>query len=208
MAQHKNVELTIQSYDAIAKKYQEKTRPYHNKEEANYFLTQIPKNGTILDVGCGPGRDAKIFSEQGYQVTGIDLSKEMIRLARKAAPDAELEVMDLGDLAFENESFDGVWSCASFLHIPRANLDKAASESYRVLKPGGFAYVAVSGKRKKSDPDELILEDYGRPRFISNFNEGELEEYLRRAGFSAINSRVLPPNELVPVPMYRIFCKK
>lgn len=81
------------------------------------FLPLIPVGGRILDLGCGSGRDSRYFLEQGFQVTAIDGSAELCRLASKYIGQ-EVLCMVFRDLAFEN-CFDGVWACASLLHVPR-----------------------------------------------------------------------------------------
>ena len=92
-------------------------------------------NGTVLDVACGTGDMVVELQKQGCTVTGIDLSDEMLAVARQKAPTATYMIADAEHLPFEDESFDAV-TCAfgvrNFVH-----LEKGLSEMLRVLKPGG-----------------------------------------------------------------------
>ena len=81
---NENIKKNIQAYDSIVEQFIEKTKNLEEPEiqMRKEFLSLVPKKGRILDLGCGPGRDAKIFSDQGYQVIGADLSKKTIEKAK------------------------------------------------------------------------------------------------------------------------------
>lgn len=78
--------VTLNSYEASASNYAKNTSDFHPKEEAQKFISRLPSGATISDIGCGPGRDAKVFSGFGLEVVGVDLSSKMIELARQNAP--------------------------------------------------------------------------------------------------------------------------
>lgn len=69
-------DVTIATYDAIAEDYAAKVDGLHPNEFANQFYLKLKPNGSILDLGCAAGRDCKVFTNKGYQVTGVDLSKK------------------------------------------------------------------------------------------------------------------------------------
>ena len=79
---------TIESYDKTVADYIANTDKLHPTREAREFLSLLPKGALILDLGCGPGRDAKVFAGKGFRVVGVDLSKNMIRAARKRVKNA------------------------------------------------------------------------------------------------------------------------
>lgn len=104
------------------------------------FRMFTPMKGMrILDVGCGTGNFSIKLAEMGCKVTGIDISEEMLKIAREKVKAKGLEVdfhqMDAYHLEFEENSFDGVFSMAAFEFITEPQ--KAYDEMYRVLKPGG-----------------------------------------------------------------------
>lgn len=113
---------------------------------AGNFLRIIKKGGSrkkkILEIGCGNGRDSLFLAQNGFNVTGIDLSREAIRLARKNSKTSKIrgkvsfKQADAEKLPFPARAFDGVYSIG-VLHS--TNLGKSLSEIARVLKTGGVA---------------------------------------------------------------------
>ena len=105
---------TIQTYNACAKSY---SRDHYNISEVQDvidFFIQNLKGTEILDVGCGPGRDAKYFSDHNLKVTGVDLSDRLLNIASKKVPGAKFIQMDMRRLDFSENAFDGIWVSASF----------------------------------------------------------------------------------------------
>ncbi len=104
------------------------------------FLKYLPQNASILDAGCGVGRDAKYFLSQGYAVTAFDASVEMVK---KASFETGLDVMHLTFDALDfSEAFDGVWAQASLLHVPYDETLSIYQKMHKALKPGGIFYAS------------------------------------------------------------------
>jgi SAM-dependent methyltransferase len=128
------------------------------------FLRHIPQGGHILDLGCGSGRDTKFFADNSYVVTAIDASSEMVVATRRIV-EAEVRQMRFDELDYVNE-FDGIWACASLLHVPEKALKDVIHKCLRALKVGGamflsFKYGAAErnmGGRRFTDLDEKRLE--------------------------------------------------
>jgi SAM-dependent methyltransferase len=108
------------------------------------FLALMPAGGRILDVGCGSGRDSLAFLARGYEVLAVDGSAAMVRAAAAAGVSARR--LRFQDLAFESE-FDGVWACASLLHVPRGEITGVVGRVARALRPGGVCMPRSSGGR-------------------------------------------------------------
>jgi SAM-dependent methyltransferase len=110
-----------------------------------YLEGQRPRGGRILDLGCGYGRDGRLFCARGFRVAGVDASEEAIRKARQFVPEGNFDVMDVRALTFPDASFDVVF--ANFLiHLFVDPVDRAriTSEAARVLVPGGIALFTVA----------------------------------------------------------------
>ena len=104
------------------------------------FVALVTPGGRILDAGCGSGRDSLAFSELGFQVTPIEASANLAALAR-AHTGLPVEVMTFDQIAWR-DVFDGVWACASLLHVPRAGLPAAIGRLRDALVPGGILWMS------------------------------------------------------------------
>ena len=106
----------------------------------DYFLSFIPKDGHILDFGCGPGRDTRYFLDKGYDVEAADGSEEMCKAA------SEYTGIDVKHMMFENlddtEKYDGIWASASILHVPSLQLPDVIVKMAAALKPDGIIYIS------------------------------------------------------------------
>ena len=104
------------------------------------FAACLPVGGRILDFGCGAGRDARAFLELGFQVDATDGSEELCRLA-SANAGAEVRCELFGELD-DVEMYDGIWACASILHLPREELLDVMGKILAALKTGGVLYTS------------------------------------------------------------------
>lgn len=151
------------------------------------FLAYIPAGGRILDAGCGSGRDTKVFAERGYQVTAFDASETMARLASEftGLPVAQ---MRFEDVAYESE-FDGIWTAATLLHVPRKNLDEAFSRLLKALKVGGHWYMSFKkGQGERVDADGRLFLDFELAELIQ-YAEGFEGAQVVKAWENADTSR-------------------
>jgi len=104
------------------------------------FTALVAPGGRILDAGCGSGRDSLAFARLGFQVTPIEASAKLAALA-VAHTGLPVEVMTFDQVAWR-ETFDGVWACASLLHIPRADLPAAVRRLRDAIVPGGILWMS------------------------------------------------------------------
>lgn len=155
---------------------------YYNTHASNYFrqtvdidlshlyepfLALIPKGGHILDAGSGSGRDTKVFLERGYSVTAIDASLEMVKLSSQLTGQPTLH-LSFQKMTFK-ECFEGIWACASLLHVPRAEIDQVFDCFVTALKPSGIWYMSF-----KLGSSERIAGD----RFFNDYNKTLLKQLL------------------------------
>ncbi len=146
----------------------------------------------LLDVACGPGYVAEAARAQGVDVTGVDFSARMIRLARRRNPQIELREGDAQGLAFEDQSFDAVVMNFGLLHLSRP--EAAFAEAHRVLRSGGvYAFTVWAGPGKSPGArivDEavkahanLAVELPQGPDHFGYGNPDECRSALGRVGF-------------------------
>ena len=139
MNQHSE-DSTHRYYEDKAEEYLARTSQLDMESLYKPFLELIPAGGTILDAGCGPGRDNLSFLKKGFQVTAFDASAKMVELASKQTGVAAFQ-MRFQELNYEHE-FDGIWACASLLHVPFFELDDILSRFSRALKTGGICFMS------------------------------------------------------------------
>jgi SAM-dependent methyltransferase len=111
---------TIDYYNEQAEQFFQATVDADISTIRQRFLDRIRPGGEILDAGCGSGRDSAAFVNAGYQVTAFDASAELVRLARKHSGTPVLQ-MRFQDIEW-SECFDGIWACASLLHVPNEEM--------------------------------------------------------------------------------------
>ena len=122
------------------------------------FLQHVPAGDKILDLGCGSGRDSLAFLRKGYQVEAVDGSSELCRLASEFIGQP-VRCMDFEELDYEEE-FDGVWACASLLHIEKASIQSVLAKVHRALKPGGVMYFSFKRGTSERMAGERFFNDY------------------------------------------------
>jgi len=163
------------------------------KDDVRRFLRPATVGEALLDVGCGTGHWTVFFAEMGYRVTGIDVAREAIEVARSAAPDCTFQVADARDLPFEDASFDVVASMAALEFFPDPTM--AVEEMVRCAKPGGTLLIgtlnwlaplnrqrASKGKQPYASarmftPVELrrVLAPWGRVRMVASAPRGQVQ---------------------------------
>jgi SAM-dependent methyltransferase len=166
--------MSVSYYDQNAEAYFAGTVHADVRDLRSKFLIHVPAGGDILDAGCGSGRDALAFHKGGYRVTAFDGSAEMCRKAREYT-DLSVIQMTFQEMKWCGE-FDGIWACASLLHVRRAELPEVLRRLFRALRPGGTLYASF-----KLGSGERTVDG----RRFSDMTEPELEPLLKSAGFSS-----------------------
>jgi ubiquinone/menaquinone biosynthesis C-methylase UbiE len=156
----------------------------------------LPKGGMILDLGCGSGRDSAYFVASGFPVIGIDLSEELLKLAKKNVPQATFFIQDFRKLTFPVDSFDGVWACASLLHLKHQDIPAVFLRIYRVLKPHGIFFLFL--KEGVGEEEKNVSSVPYKKRFFSFYKSDELRRYLEKAGFSVLDIYTVQDSKSVP----------
>ena len=131
---------TLSYYDENASAFCEGTRNTDMSETRGRFLQYLKPNALILDAGCGSGRDSKAFMESGYRVVALDGSKEMCRQA-SAYLGQEVQCRRFEEID-EKEVYDGIWACASLLHVPYEILPNVIARLIDALVDGGVLYAS------------------------------------------------------------------
>lgn len=184
-------QITKKSYDIYAKEYALFAKNGMGKWSTwiEEFISQFAKGAEILDLGCGAGRDALIFSEKELKVTGIDFSKELIKLSQDKVKSGNFRVMDFEDMQFQDASFDGVWAMASLLHLPKQRLFPVLRKIHAILKEGGLFFASF----RLGEGERITEEKRGNAsmrRFYVYYRQEKLQDMFEAAGFKDIKQEL------------------
>ncbi len=159
---------TIGYYNKYASAIFEQTVEQDLGEERQAFLEEMEEGDTILDLGCGSGRDSLAFYEQGFDVTPLDASEEMCKLAEIHTG---LEVLNMSyeDMEFD-EVFDGVWGCEALVHVPEEDMPEILDKVIDSLRQGGTLYLSFH---------EGDFEGIQNGRYFCQYTQEKLERILK-----------------------------
>jgi 2-polyprenyl-3-methyl-5-hydroxy-6-metoxy-1,4-benzoquinol methylase len=161
-------DLNLQYYQTNAQAFYQSTIDVDMQSLYNHFIPFIKTGGSILDVGCGAGRDSLAFIEKGFDIEAFDASDELAKLATK------LIGKEVSIATFQTyqttKRFDGIWACASLLHVPFVELPDVMQRLTDMLKKEGVFYCSFKYGNEE-------IERKGR-RF-TNLNENSLTELIK-----------------------------
>jgi cyclopropane fatty-acyl-phospholipid synthase-like methyltransferase len=151
---------------------------------------RLAPGARVLDLGCGNGR--KIARLAGrFDVTGVDISQEQLRLARAEIPDAQFVHADLAELNLPAESYEAVTAFYSISHVPREEHAALFGKVARWLKPGGLFLASLSA----NGTDDWTEEWLGVEMFFSGFDAETNGSLIREAGFELVVDEVVSMQE-------------
>jgi len=158
--------MSVDYYNSNSESFIKDTRNIDMKKNYEVFLANVPDRGLILDAGCGSGRDSLIFQKLGYRVDAFDGSSSMVSEAKKLTG-LNIELSTFEDFEF-NRFYNGIWACASLLHVRRANLVSILTRLSEGLISGGVLYSSfkygnnerLNGERYFNDINEHVLKAY------------------------------------------------
>jgi len=195
---------TRSSYDTDASGYAEKVRglldenPYLRASLALFAdLVRDAGGGPVADIGCGPGYVSGHLHEAGIDVFGIDLSPEMVAIARRDYPDVSFEVGTMTDLQLADDSVAGIIAFWSVIHVPDDAIPGVFEQFRRVLRPEAPLLVGFH----VGDETRHRTEGYtGLPINVNSHRRrpSKVAGWLREAQFSIEAELVMRPDEDVP----------
>jgi SAM-dependent methyltransferase len=178
--------LTLAHYDQRAGDYLEGTRDHDVSQNIAALLGNIERGPpcTILDFGCGPGRDLKTFSDLGHIAVGLDGAPQFVEMAR-AYSGCEVWQQDFLALDLPHERFDGVFANASLFHVASQEIPRVLSELHSTLKPRGVLF--------SSNPHGRNEEGWNRGRYGAFYDLATWRGLVSGAGFVELGHYYRPP---------------
>jgi len=189
----KKFQNTIDFYNQNAKSYSKKILKHPPITEINKFTQYLPQKAKILDVGCAAGRDTALLTQKGLSVTGIDLSQNLLQEAQLNHPHLEFILMDMRQLKFKSNLFDGLYASNSIIHFSELkDVIKSLSEFNRVLKPKGILHLRTKLSPKIRQKTAMIKDKFTHKhyRFTRFFSQSELVNLVKKAGFTILETYI------------------
>jgi len=178
--------LTLEHYNRHAEEFWQGTRDHNVSQNIEALLQYIEGEPpfTILDLGCGPGRDLKVFSERGHIAVGLEGSGRLAAMAR-AHSGCKVWQRDFLKLDLPGSRFDGVFANAALFHVPGQELPRVLRELHTTLKPGGVLF--------SSNPHGHNEEGWHHGRYGAYYDLETWRRYMSVAGFAELTHYYRPP---------------
>lgn len=169
---------TLDYYNKNAETFVSDTISVDFNETQDKFLNHLNPGDSILDFGCGSGRDTKYFLESGFQVDAIDGSSELCKIA------SEYTGLEVKQMLFQEldsiGKYDGIWACSSILHLPKNELKLVLRKMGTALKENGIVYTSFKYGEFEGERNGRYFTDFTIgmfTEFLQDIDNLKLEEY-------------------------------
>lgn len=173
-----DIDKTLKYYNENAQSFASGTVSVKFTKVQDKFLEKLNPDAYILDFGCGAGRDTKYFLSRGYQVDAVDGSEQLCRIASEYT-EIKVRQMLFQELD-EKEKYDGIWACASILHLPKKQLREVLKNMYAALKSKGWIYTSFKYGEFEDERNGRYFTDfttYTFKDFIHDMHGLKIEEH-------------------------------
>lgn len=164
--------MTSDYYEHNTEKFCEETFNIDMTSIYKPFLSRLKQGASILDAGCGSGRDSRYFTKQGYKVTAFDASPKIVERARELTG-LNIQIKEFKQVD-EVNVYDGIWTCASLLHIPLVDLPNIMNKLAHSLKKNGVWYLSFKygyGEREKDGRHFTDLNEDSLKMIVDNLGD-------------------------------------
>lgn len=162
---------TLDYYNENAKAFVDGTVNANMEEHYKQFVEYLHDGAKVLDLGCGSGRDSLAFQKMGYEVVAVDGSEEVCKEARTQTG-IDVQCMKFEELSY-HEKFDGIWACASLLHIEKSAMQGILKKVADALRKSGVLYCSY-----KYGTEERKISG----RFFSDYTENDISTLFKDTG--------------------------
>ena len=187
--------VVAEGYNRAADRYETWAAGIYSPERERVtalLLDTLPQGSRLLELGCGNGEPTTRLLSARFDVTGVDISGEQIRRARRAVPDATFIESDMASLSFPEGSFAGILALFSIIHLPSEEHPAMFRSILRWLEPGGlFVFNSGANATYRGYDDDWL----GGPMFWSHYDPETTRKLVLDAGFEILSQRVETINE-------------
>ena len=176
---------TLRHYEDRAEEFRSGTLDHDVSQNIAALLDNIqgPPPYRILDFGCGPGRDLRVFAARGHHAIGLEGANRFVEMAREASG-CEVWHQDFLALNLPTAYFDGIYANASLFHVPSQELPRVLADLRAALKTGGVLFA--------SNPRGTNEEGWNRGRYGAYHDIDSWRHYVENAGFTEITHYYRP----------------
>lgn len=179
--------LVKTGYNQCAKNYAANRDLFKNQKYLEDLAKELSAGAEILDIGCGSGVPIdKFLLGKGFKVTGIDISEEMVRLAKENLPTGRFMVKDMTEIDFSENSLDAIVSFYAIFHIPREEHLPLLKKLHALLKIDGYLLITMGS----SDWEGIEDDFHGAKMFWSHYDKDKNVGLVKQAGFQIIYDMV------------------
>ena len=183
------LDLNKRAWDKLAERYDDRSGALKEFSDVfNTFMEKLPQGGRVLDLGCGTGLPyAGHLVENGFDVLGVDLSDEMVKVSSKNVPGANFVQLSMSEIPYRDE-FHGVISSFSMLLLSPDLFKETASRIHSALVDGGFFYLSLNEPIGESDDpeSEVFVNIMGQDMYSRAYTVQEIEGVFRPLGFRPV----------------------
>jgi ubiquinone/menaquinone biosynthesis C-methylase UbiE len=184
---------TIASYESNATSYAQFSSDRSGLSRLHSrFVELLPPGSLVLDLGCGAGHDAAELASRGLRVFGCDPARGLLVEGLTHPEIGAFIQAESRQLPVIDSTFDGIWACASLLHVPRSKIDQALTEAFRVLKVGGVLFTSMS-EGDDVGPISLDPGEFMPDRTYIYYRADDWLQTMTRSGFEIIDQRLSRP---------------
>ncbi|HLO47486.1 MAG TPA: class I SAM-dependent methyltransferase [Kamptonema sp.] len=180
--------VTIAEYQLTAESFRDGTWNHDVSQNRQALVAEMPRNpGTILDVGCGPGRDLVWFKSQGHTAFGLDATPAFVEMAKELSG-CEVWQQSFLSLDLPLATFDGIFANASLIHVPRDRMVKVLKDFHKSLVPAGAIVMSMC----RGNWEGFDVRPTGQ-RYTVAWEYETLAPCLEQAEFDIIDRYYRPP---------------
>lgn len=195
--------MVINTYDIIAEEYnKEFGNDMSDKKYIDKFLKEV-NNGNILDVGCGVGNLTKYIKDKGFKVLGIDLSNNMLKIAKQRFPDIDFQIMDITNIKLPKHSFDALFVAYSLFHIQPSKIEDTMKGFVEILKTNGKIMLIL-----QEGQGETIIDEPFNPTekmYINYFTKDSIVNLLEKFNFKILHLHTRNANSSMELGNNKLF---
>lgn len=175
------------TYNAIANQYEKEAKEdWKNKKIVDEFLKYLNKNDTVLDIACGTGELLKYYESKDLKTYGIDISKNMIEIAKRKAPNSTIITKSVYEINKINKKFDGISSTFTLVHIPKEKINDFINNVRSILNDNGIFFILFTTNLKEGLQKEPLNSNYNY--YVVNYSNKEIINILKNNGFEILKS--------------------